>query len=124
MTALEFSACIGPDGRLTVPVSAIPAGSPVRVIVLTDEKDFPVSNKEMPADGFPSLDEVIREIKNSPQNPKNIRPASGLLGKHLSESDEKPDPCFSFADWNREWDRIESEMKAEEVAEQESEEQL
>ena len=80
MIAHEFSTCIGSDGRLTLPVSVrdILSGSPVRVIILTDEKDFPADHKEMPQDNFPSLDEVIREIKNSPQNPATIGPTNGV----------------------------------------------
>ncbi|HHC24106.1 MAG TPA: hypothetical protein ENK58_01640 [Desulfobacterales bacterium] len=123
MIAHEFSTCIGSDGRpiIPVPVKNMPVGSPVRVIVLTDEKYLPAQTQ---GDSLSALENVIREIKNSHQNPENIYPASGLLAEHLKISDREADPCFSPAEWNREWDRIEAEMKAEELAEQRTEGEL
>jgi hypothetical protein len=46
-----------------------------------------------------------------PPNSANIKPASGLLGKHLAELEEELDPTFDIAGWLSEWDRVEAEMK-------------
>lgn len=67
---------------------------------------------------------VIEEIKNSPQNPKNITPASGLLAAHIADSPEIYDPLSDVAEWNREWDEVEMKMKTEEIAEQKAEREL
>lgn len=120
MITHEFSTLIGSDGKpvIPVPVKNMPAGSPVRVIVLADERDFPllsVSQREKETDALYSLEEVIREIKSSPQNPENICPASGLLAEHLGIPDEEPGPYFDPDEWNQEWDSLEAKMKTEEL---------
>ena len=62
--------------------------------------------------------EIISEIKNTPQNPANIHPASGLLAKHLANSPGEPDPSFDVVAWNREWDEVEAKMKAMDIADE------
>jgi len=119
MKTYEFSTTVTQDGRLIIPAayaSEIPAGGPVRVIIMIGETDGRDELEELG-----SLEEVVDEIKSSSQNPANIQPASGLLAEHLSNSPEIPDPAFDVTAWNREWDEVETEMKMMEIAEQKSE---
>ncbi|GEM_PF-2576180 len=71
-----------------------------------------------PAENLFSTEAIIREIKQTIQNPKTVHSAGGMLAEHLANSPEIPDPCFNVEEWNREWDRIETEMKRGEFAEQ------
>jgi hypothetical protein len=124
MKAYEFSTSVTSDGKLVIPdtyVKGMPLGSSVRVIVLVNEKGLPIDNEQEELEELLSLEEVIMEIKSSPQNPANIQPASGLLAEHLTNSPELPDPSFDVVKWNREWDKIEAKMKRMEIAEQKSE---
>jgi hypothetical protein len=68
-----------------------------------------------------SLDEVIAEIENTPQNPHYVKPASGLLAEHLLSSPYLPDPEFNVQQWNETWDKIELNMKQLEQADQATE---
>ena len=61
-------------------------------------------------DDFPTLEEVVAEIKATPPNPAAIRPATGSLAEDLQNSPEDPD--FDLETWTREWARVEAEMKA------------
>jgi len=79
---------------------------------------------ESPENNELSLDEVIFEIQNTPQNPDSIEQASGLLAEHLAFSDVKQDFEFNVSEWNKQWDELEMKMKAEEFAEQEFEAKL
>jgi hypothetical protein len=63
-----------------------------------------------PDDYFPSLEEVVAEIKATPPNPASIRPATGSLAKALANSPH--DPTFDLETWQQEWDKVETEMKA------------
>jgi hypothetical protein len=73
------------------------------------------------SDKLLTVEEIIKEIKSTPQNPANVQPASGLLAEHLADSCEIPDPSFDVVTWNREWDKIEAKMEMMEIAEQRSE---
>ena len=55
-------------------------------------------------------EEVVAKIKATPPDPASITPASGLLREHLARALEEA-PIDAEA-WNREWARIEAEMKA------------
>ena len=44
-----------------------------------------------PDEDFPSLEEVVAEIKATPPNPASIRPARGSLAEALANSPEDPD---------------------------------
>lgn len=125
MKAYEFSTKVTADGKLTIPAAYakdISTGNSVRVIVLVNEEISSTDNQQ--EDVTLSLEEIIKKIKSSPQNPANVQPASGLLAKHLASSPEIPDPSFDVAEWNREWDKVEAEMKMMEIAEQKSEADL
>ena len=56
---------------------------------LTDELAEPLSLE---------LEDIVKEIKTSAQNPANIQPASGLLADHLATSPEIPDPSFDVVE--------------------------
>jgi hypothetical protein len=121
MKAYEFSATVTPDGKLAIPdtyAQDMPIGDAVRVIVLVDETE---AAKAETLDNFLSLEKVIAEIRNTPSNPANIQPASGLLAEHLANSPGEPDPNFDVAAWNSAWDKIEAEMEAAEVAHEQAE---
>jgi hypothetical protein len=116
MKSYEFSTNITPDGRLVIPATLakeMPVGESVKVIVLVNEH-------ENGGENF-LLENIIAEIKKTPQNPANITPASGLLAEHLLNSPEEADPSFDLEVWEREWDNVEATMKAIEFADQNSE---
>lgn len=56
-----------------------------------------------------TLEELVAEIKATPPNPKNIRPATGSLREALENRPDDPD--FDLESWNRQWAAIEYEMK-------------
>jgi hypothetical protein len=55
------------------------------------------------------LEEIVRQIKSIPPNPESIRSARGDLEEALSALPEEPD--FDFAQWERQWDEMEEEMR-------------
>lgn len=61
-------------------------------------------------DDWPTLEEVVAEIKALPPNPAAIRPATGSLAEALANSPHDPD--FDLETWQRDWAKIEAEMKA------------
>jgi hypothetical protein len=127
MRAYEFSSRVTSDGKLVIPdayTNNIPVGDTVRVIILVNEAQLLADDERDEFEELFSLEEVVDEIKRTPQNPANVHPTSGLLAEHLANSPETPDPSFDVANWNREWDKVEAEMKAMELAEQESEADL
>ncbi len=63
-----------------------------------------------PDDDFPTPEEVVAEIKATPPNPANIHPATGSLAESLQNAPHDPD--FDLESWNREWAKVEAEMKA------------
>jgi len=124
MKAYKFTTIVTPDKRLIIPeayIKDIPTGDIVQVILLIGEETL---SEEIEAPEGATLEDIISEIKNSPQNPANIQAASGLLAEHLMNSPETPDPSFDITKWNREWDEVEEEMKRLEFAEQITESNL
>jgi antitoxin VapB len=77
------------------------------------------ADRRHPAENLFSPEAVVREIKQTLQNPETVHSDSGLLAQHLSDSPEISDPCFNVEEWNREWDRIETKMERDEFAETE-----
>ena len=63
---------------------------------------------------LPTPEEVVARIKSRPPNPNAIRPATGSLAEYLAQSiaAEDPNEEFDQAEWQRNWDAIEAEMKA------------
>lgn len=114
MVAYEFSTAITDERTLVIPedyAKTLPIGEPVRVILLVNGNGYQNGHHEAPSNENLSLEELVAEIKQMPSNPANIKPASGLLGKHLAELEQKFDPTFDIVDWLSEWDRVEAEMK-------------
>lgn len=121
MQAYEFSTKVTSDGKLIIPnpyIQNMRKGDSVRVIVLVDE---PLVDNEREEQLIFRLEHIVAEIKAKPQNPNNIKPASGLLAKHLADLPHKYDPSFDVIAWNKEWDKIEAEMKVMEIAEEQAE---
>lgn len=121
MQAYEFSTKVTSDGKLIIPnpyIQNMRKGDSVRVIVLVDE---PLADNEREEPFIFRLEDIVAEIKAKPQNPNNIKPASGLLVKHLADLPHEYDPSFDVIVWNKEWDKIEAEMKAMEIAEEQAE---
>lgn len=117
MQAYEFSTKVGPGGKLVIPESYtkdLPVGDSVRVIILVNE--FPVSLADE-SKNLSLLEQIVTEIRATPQNPANVQSASDLLTKHLANAPHEFDPSFNVAAWNEEWDRLEEEMKTLEMAE-------
>lgn len=65
---------------------------------------------EAELDDFPTPEEVVAQIKATPPNPANIHPATESLADLLLNAPEDPD--FDLESWNRDWARVEAEMKA------------
>ncbi|MEM7534897.1 MAG: hypothetical protein AAF639_22155 [Chloroflexota bacterium] len=42
-----------------------------------------------------------------------IKPGDGRLAEYLSNPVTEPDPDFDVDEWNREWQELEAQMKAE-----------
>lgn len=61
-------------------------------------------------DFYPTPEEVVAKIKATPPNPANIHPATASLADLLLNAPEDPD--FDLETWNREWAKVEAEMKA------------
>ena len=102
MVAYEFSThLVDPEAVVIPPEYArkLQKGTPVRVILLVEEKvNSEVEESEMPAD-FPSLEEIVAKIQRMGPNPNNITPASGLLAKHLAELESEIDPQLKQENW-------------------------
>ena len=58
----------------------------------------------------PEMIALVERIKATPPNPAAIRPATGSLAEALRNAPE--DPNFDLEAWTRQWDTIETEMKA------------
>jgi hypothetical protein len=70
--------------------------------LLTDALDAEAEDDELEA--------LVARIKATPPNPASIRPATGSLIEALKNAPEDPD--FDLEAWNREWAKIEAEIKA------------
>jgi len=68
---------------------------------------------------FETPEQVVERIKRLPPDPSNIRPATVSLKELLENS--PIDPEFDVAEWQRQWDQIEQEMKAISRANREAE---
>ncbi|MEW5987633.1 MAG: hypothetical protein AB1791_13455 [Chloroflexota bacterium] len=65
-------------------------------------------------ESYPTIEEVVAETKALPPNPAMISWASDSLAEWLRNTpDDEP---FDPAEWQREWDQVETEMKAIEAA--------
>ena len=119
MVAYEFAAEVTAGRALIIPedyAKTLHVGAPVRVILLVKENGTMNGHRNAPTIESPSLEEVVAEIKLMPPNPNNVRPGSGLLGKHLVELEQEYDPTFDSNAWLREWDQLEADMKRESLA--------
>ncbi len=58
----------------------------------------------------PEMIALVEKIKAEPSNPNNIHPATGSLADLLQDAPEDPD--FDLETWTRQWEAIETEMKA------------
>lgn len=67
---------------------------------------------------YKTPEEVIERIKRLPRDPSNIRPATVSLADLLANAPEDPD--FDLAEWQRQWELVEQEMKAVERADREA----
>jgi hypothetical protein len=81
-----------------------------------------LSDAVKPQEDFPTLEEVVARIKNTPPNPASIRLATGSLADHLRNAPDDPD--FDLETWTREWEQIEAEMKATTILNRIAEENL
>jgi len=121
MIAYEFATRVTADGNLLIPegyVNQLPIGNSVRVIVLVNELALHSLRKP---DSLFTLTEVITEIQNTPQPPANLIPAKEFTEADVENWLDNPDPSFDVIAWNREWDRVEADMKALELAEEQRE---
>lgn len=60
-------------------------------------------------ESFPTPKEVVAKIKALPPNPASIRRATGSLADALRNAPHDPD--FDLAQWQKDWDAAEAEMK-------------
>jgi len=118
MIAYEFATRVTVDGNLLIPAgyaNQLPIGNSVRVIVLVNELAL---TRHRESNSSFTLAEVIAEIQNTPQPLANITPAKEFTEADVENWLDNPDPSFDVKAWNREWDRVEADMKALELAEE------
>jgi len=65
-------------------------------------------------DEGPTLEEVMAKIKATPPSPTAFHPATESLLDYLLAVPDDPD--FDVEAWNRDWARVEAEMKARDKA--------
>lgn len=65
-------------------------------------------------DDFPTLEEIVAQIKATPPDPTAIHPAQGSLADALASLPADPD--FDVVAWQREWNALEAEMKVRDRA--------
>ncbi len=123
MFIVEFSTTIAEDGTIVMPADYaehLPKGEPVHVVVYSEATETSEPD-QFPDENLLSLEELVAEIKALPSNPANITPGNmQRLADCLANPVTEPDPAFDVATWNREWDRIEAEINASELAEAEA----
>lgn len=61
-------------------------------------------------DPSPTPQEVVDKIKQLPPNPNAFRPAHGSLAEALENAPTDPD--FDLAEWTKEWQLVEAELRA------------
>ena len=59
---------------------------------------------------WPSPEEVVARIRATPPDPSAFHPATESLLDYLRAT--RKSPPENLADWDREWDKIEAEMKS------------
>ena len=59
---------------------------------------------------YPSVEDVVAQIKATPPNPQAIRPAQGSLADILRRTPNDVD--FDLDQWNQDWAAVEQEMQA------------
>jgi plasmid stability protein len=65
---------------------------------------------EAEPDDYPTLEEVVAQIKATPPNPAAIHPATASLADLLENAPHDPD--FDLESWTKQWAAVEAEMKA------------
>jgi len=118
MIAYEFATRVTADGKLLIPAgytNQLPIGNSVRVIVLVNESALHSLRRP---DSLFTLAEVITEIQNTPQSLTNVTPAKKFTETDVENWIDHPDPAFDVMAWNQEWDKVEADMKAWELAEE------
>lgn len=66
-----------------------------------------------------SVEEVVAKIKALPRKAENVRPARGSLVAYLQNAPQ--DPEFNLEVWQKEWAKVEAEMKSVSRANDEAE---
>jgi predicted DNA-binding protein len=61
-------------------------------------------------DDYPSLEEVVAKIRATPSDPSNIHPATQSVVEALANAPYEPP--IDLEAWNREWAKVEAELKA------------
>lgn len=118
MIAYEFATRVTADGNLLIPegyANQLPIGNSVRVIVLVNELAL-THHRE--SNSLFTLAEVIAEIQNTPQPLANLTPAKKFTETDVKNWLDNPAPSFDVSAWNQEWDSVEADMKAKELAEE------
>jgi hypothetical protein len=130
MTAYEFSTQLTDKSAVIIPrqyARKLHKGTLLRVILLVEEpaeSNEPVHEISQDASlDLPSLEEIVAKIRRMGPNPNNIIPGGGKLAEKLAHPLTDVDPAFDLAEWTREWDRVEAEMKAASLAHEEAERQ-
>lgn len=112
MRTYEFTTNVTPDGKLLLPghlAQNISQGESVHVTLVIGQK------KKSGEESLLALEQLVSEIKRTPQNPQGVQLASGLLFEHLAHPLGEPDPVYDVETWNRQWDEIEQQMDEEEL---------
>lgn len=124
MTAYEFYTKVNSEGHIVIPpeyVPDIPADQQIRVLLLVPEPAIVPSNGHDEDLGHGSLEDLVKQIKNTPVNLANIRPGDmKLLAERLANPVAEPDHLFDAAEWNQQWDQLEAELEAAELADSEA----
>jgi hypothetical protein len=125
MVTYEFVAQIDEDGVVKIPRAyrhKLRTGEPVRVILQVAEPvaaaaaDQPQPDEQAADEALAALEETVARIQRLGPNPNNITPASGLLAQHLAELESEIDPDFDSEAWLREWEILEAQMEADQLA--------
>lgn len=120
MSTYEFSTQVRENGQLVLPMDVrktVPTGSAVHVILHVAEKSQTVIHKGQPAiETWPTPEEVVERILQTPPNPNNISGSNALLVAALLNPVAEPDEPFDLHAWQAMWIRREAEMKAASLA--------
>jgi plasmid stability protein len=86
----------------------------------TEELAIEVLRAALIDDAVPTPEEVVARIRALPHNPANIREAQGSLADVLDDGESRD---FDLASWQADWARVEAEMAAIELADEQSDKQ-